>query len=203
MRFKPYLYFILISFIFSACTPSNEELFDKAYKLGKQQKYDEAIKIYTQIISRNNQLQLAYYNRGIDYLSKKSYNQALADFNKVLSLQTVGDFHVTYNENTPVADDVARTQVPYNDALYQRAIVKFYMDSARSSFIDFQTLVDDNDEQKSNCIIWQGTLWVKIGKLEKACEYFHKAKQFANTTDDKQEADEMIKTYCSKISNSR
>lgn len=199
MRFKPYLYFILSSSIISACTLSNEELFDKAMNLSKQKKYDDAIKIYTQIIGRNDQLQLAYYNRGIDYLSKKNYTQALTDFNKVLSLQSVGNFRIKFNSNTPVADDVARTQVPYNDALYQRAIVKYYMDSVRSSFIDFQSLIDDNDGQKSNCILWQGTLWIKVGKTEKACEYFQKAKKFANTTNDKQEADEMIKTYCSQI----
>jgi len=99
MNCKPFLYFILASSIFFACTPSNEELLDKAYKLGKQQKYDEAIKIYAQIISRNNQIQLAYYNRGIDYLAQKSYQQAFNDFNRVLSLQTVGDFHIRYNEN--------------------------------------------------------------------------------------------------------
>jgi len=203
MSIKSYLYFVLLSSMFSACTPTNDELFDKAFTLSKEKKYDEAIKIYTDIISRNDQLQLAYYNRGIDYLSKKSYKEALADFNKVMSLQTLGDFHIWFNENTPVAGDVERTQVPYNDALYQRAIVKFYMDSSRSSFIDFQTLVNDNYDQTSNCILWQGTLWVKLGKLEKACEYFQKAKQFANTSNDKQEADEMIKTYCSNIDKSK
>ena len=198
MSFKPFLYFVVFSSIFSACAPTNDELFDKAYRLSHKKKYNEAIKIYTEIISRNSQLQLAYYNRGIDYISQKSYKLALADFNRVMSLQTIGEGRIIYNQNVPFADDVVRAQVPYNDALYQRAIVKFYMDSLKSSFIDFQALVSDNDAEKSNCIIWQGTIWVKAGKREKACEYFQKAKQVANTADQKQEADEMIQTYCSK-----
>jgi hypothetical protein len=32
--------------------------------------------------------------------------------------------------------------------------------------------------------LWQGVLWVKNGKSQKACEYFEKARQFALTIDE-------------------
>ncbi|WP_197428993.1 tetratricopeptide repeat protein [Phnomibacter ginsenosidimutans] len=176
---------------------------DKALSSSKQKKYDKAIETYTKVINRNNKLQLAYYNRGFDYLATKQYDKALWDFNKVMALQSHGDFIITYNQNSPFADEEARAQIPYNDALYQRAQVKYFMDSLKSSFIDFQTLVDNNYEEKSNCLLWQGTIYVRSGKTEKACTYFDNAKQVALTDDDRNEATEMIKTYCGQTNNNR
>jgi len=203
MNLKPIITFITFLFLLASCKESNEQLLDKAYKLSKQKKYDKAIEINTEVIKRNSKLQLAYYNRGFDYMTIKNYPKALADFNKVMALQSHGNLIITYNKDSPLTDEEARAQVPYNDALYQRAQVKFYMDSLKSSYLDFQTLINNNYEEKSNCIIWQGTLWVKDGKTDKACDYFAKAKQFALTEDDKHEADEMIKTYCGQPNNNR
>jgi len=176
---------------------------DKAFNLSKQKKYDKAVETYTDVIKRNSKLQLAYYNRGFAYLATKKYNMALADFNKIMALQTHGDFVFTNNKDVPYADEETKDQVSYYDALYQRAQVKYFMDSLKSSFIDFQTLVDNNYEEKSNCILWQGTIYEKSGKTDAACVCFDKAKQFASTEDDRKEADEMIKTYCGKKTNNR
>lgn len=176
---------------------------DKAYNLSKQKKYDKAIEVYNKVIKSNNKLQLAYYNRGFAYLGTKNYDKALWDFNKVMALQTYGSFIMTYDQDSPFADEEAKAQVSYNDALYQRAQVKYFMDSLKSSFIDFQTLVDNSYEEKSNCVLWQGTIYVRNGKIDKACEYFNKAKQFALTDDDRNEADKMLKTYCGQTNNNR
>ena len=113
-----------------------------------------------------------------------------------MALQTHGDFVITYNADSPLADEEARTQVPYDDALYQRAQVKYHMDSLRSSFADFQELVDKGYREKSNCVLWQGTIYVRSGKREKGCEYFEKARQFALDSEAKGEADKMIGAYC-------
>jgi len=195
--------FIILTFIvlFVSCKQTNEQLLDKAYNLSKQKEYEKAIETYTKVIRRNAKIQLAYYNRGFAYLATKKYDRALSDFNKVMALQTHGEFIITYNEDSPIADEETRTQVPYNDALYQRAQVKYFMDSLASSFTDFQKLVDKGYQEKSNCTLWQGTICVRGGKPDKGCEYFGKAKQFALTDDDKKEADEMIKTYCGRANN--
>ena len=87
-------------------------------------------------------MQLAYYNRGFAYLATKKYDMALADFNKIMAQQTHGDFVLIYNKkDVPCADEETKAQVSYNDALYQRAQVKYFMDSLKNSFIDFQALV--------------------------------------------------------------
>ncbi len=203
MNIKPIFTLITLLVLFASCKQTNEQLLDKAYVLSKKKEYDKAIDVYNKVIKSNNKLQLAYYNRGFAYLGQKQYDKALWDFNKVMALQTHGSFIMTYNQDSPFADEEAKAQVPYNDALYQRAQVKYFMDSLKSSFIDFQTLVDNSYEEKSNCVLWQGTIYLRSSKTDKACEYFGKAKQFALIDDDRNEADKMLKTYCGRTNNNR
>jgi len=203
MNIKTTFSLITLLILFASCKQTNEQLLDKAYDLSKKKQYDKAIEVYNKVIKSNSKLQLAYYNRGFAYLGLKQYDKALWDFNKVMALQTHGNFIMTYNQDSPFADEEAKAQVPYNDALYQRAQAKYFMDSLKSSFIDFQTLVDNNYEEKSNSILWQGTIYIRSGKTDKACEYFDKAKQFALTDDDRNEAEKMLKTYCGQTNNNR
>jgi tetratricopeptide (TPR) repeat protein len=203
MNLKQLSIFVLLLSLLISCKETNDELLDKAYKLNTQKKYDQAIKIYNEVINRNNKLQLAFYNRGFAYLQLKKYNEALADFNSIISEQTDGNFVITYNKVLPHSDEELSAQVSFYDALYQRAQVKYYMDSLGSSFADFQRLVDDNYEEKSNCMSWQGTIYIRSGNSNKACEYFYKSKQFALNDEDRNDADEMIKTYCGQTNSSR
>ena len=115
-----------------------------------------------------------------------------------MDLHTLGGFIFTYNQDTPFADEEARTQVPYYDALYLRAQVKFDMDSLKSSYQDFRTLVSNNYEEKSNCLLWQGTIWIKSGNSGEGCNFFSQAKEFALTITDSLEAEKMIRIYCKK-----
>lgn len=153
---RRFIFAVIISiFSFTSCKQTNEELFDEAYKLGKQKKYEEAIKVYSEVIKRNNKLQLAYYNRGLAYFEIKKYEAALADFRKIMAMQTKNGFIIKWNQDSPFVSEELKAEVPYNDALYQQAQVKFDMDSMQSSFIDFQILLNNNYEEKSNCLLWQ------------------------------------------------
>lgn len=110
--------FFFFLFVFASCRQTNEQLLDEAYRLSQQKKYNEAIKIYTEVIRRNKKLQLAYYNRGFAYTATKQYGKALADFDKIMSLQTRGNWIVTRNKDIPYASEEIRDQIPYADALY-------------------------------------------------------------------------------------
>lgn len=195
--------FIIFTTLFfvTACKQTNDQLFDRAYSLSRERKYEKAIEIYNELLQRNDRLQLAYYNRGFCYMSTKQYANALTDFNKVMDLQTYGNAILTFNKDMPYADEEVRAQVPYYDALYQRAQVKYHMDSIKSSFLDFQMLVDNDYEEKSNCIIWQGTIWLRNGSKDKACEYFQKARAVATTDEDRQNAEKYINDYCLQTNN--
>ena len=196
---KLILFFTLLSILVS-CKQNKEtiqQMVDKGVDLVNAKKYNEAIAIYSKAIQRNPGIQLTYYNRGIAFTELKDYSNAFTDFNKVIELQTVDGYIVTYNSDFYPTEET-KGQIPYNDALYQRAIVKFHMDSLNSAFLDFQILIDNNYEEKSNCLLWQATLLGKSGNPDKACEYFVKAKENAVTAAASQEADEMIAKYCNR-----
>ena len=196
MKFKtPFCFLISIMFLVS-CRQTNEQLIQEAIEFSNQSKFEKAIKIYSAIIKKDRKLQLPYYNRGLCYRHLKDNSKAFEDFNKVMTLQTHGDFILTYNQETPFANEETQLQVPYNDAFYQRAQVKFYLDSLRSSFNDFQALIDNNYLKKSNCFIWQGTISLKEGNNSSACKYFAKAKEYASTKDELEEAKKILEINC-------
>lgn len=188
--------------LFISCKQNNEQLLHSASDLQKKQKYNEAIQTLNKVIANNSNLQSAYYNRGLVYIEMKQYSEALADFDKVITLQTHGNARITYNPNAPFASEEIRFQIPYDDALYNRAIAKYFMDSLKSSFIDFQDLLDRNYE-RSNCLLWQGMIYIQNGNHEKACSYFSDAKRVAITDEQKNDVIDMITTYCSDTTTKR
>ena len=69
-------------FLLGSCQPTNEELINKAFNLSKEKKYEEAVKVFSDVIKKNERLQLAYYNRRHCYMALKEYKRALFDFEK-------------------------------------------------------------------------------------------------------------------------
>jgi len=201
MNIKIIFGLLLTLFVLSSCKKTNDELFDEAYDLTKKNEYDKAIKVYTELIKRNKKLQLPYYNRGYCYYSKQDYSKALFDFNKVIELHTVGGFIFTLNSESPFASEEAKYQVPYYDALYQRAQVYFYLGKNNESFQDFNSLIANNYEEKGNCYLWQGSIILNNGDTSKACTYFASSKKYATNENVLQEAEKMLNAYCSSHSN--
>jgi tetratricopeptide (TPR) repeat protein len=200
--YKLALFFFLIVASFS-CKVKQEtvqDLVDKGVYLVNQEKFEEGIALYSKAIKKNSKVQLTYYNRGIAYSEIKEYTKALADFDKVLKLKSKAVIMID-NDFNPSAE--GQGQVDYGDAFYQRAVVKSYMDSLQSSFNDFQRAIDNRYSDSSNCFVWQGVLFGRAGKHEKACEYFEKAKKAAQTTAQQKEAIDMINKYCGGTKNKR
>lgn len=194
MQARPLFTILSFSLLLISCSATTEELFDKGSNLLDKKKYADAIEIYSQIINRNPKLQQSYYERGICYAALKKYETALADFNKVINMQPGGPIRLTYNKNSPFLGEEEKFSIPYNDALYQRAITKYDMDSLKSSYHDFSILVAENYE-KNNCLLWQGSIWLKAGKKDSGCKYFQQARLFASEKDVR-EADRMIMENC-------
>jgi tetratricopeptide (TPR) repeat protein len=199
MKSRTSLILIIYLLLFASCKRTNEQLIQEAVRLTNKKNYKKAIDIYTTVITNNDKIELAYYNRGRCYYDIDQYDSALKDFNTILSDKPTSGIIITINPNSPAATEEDRTKVPYNDALYQRAIVKVYMDSIKSSYRDFQTLIDANYE-KAFCTIWQGDIWHMIGNDEKACKFMQRARRLAISEEEIKEADKMIKEYCQAIS---
>jgi tetratricopeptide (TPR) repeat protein len=186
--------------LFVSCKQSNEYLLKKAGQLYEKKKYNEVIAICNDVIAEKNNLQLSYYYRGLAFAGLKQYKKAIHSLDIVMNLQSRDGLIFVWNKEGIVADEVARTQVPLHDALYQRALVKFQMDSLKSSWADFQSCIRSDYGQKSNCLLWQGEIYIRIGKKDKACFSFQKAKEFALNLYDSTGADNMFNEYC-KLNN--
>jgi tetratricopeptide (TPR) repeat protein len=191
---QPLLFCLLLLFTIAACKPTAEELIIRGNDLGNAGKHAEAIKMYTRAIAENDQLQLAYYNRGLVYTILKKYKEALDDYTKVINLQLSGSFTMVLNKDMPTLE--ARTQVQYNDALYQQAQMFYHLDSMDKSFLAFQKLVDRNFKYKTNCILWMGEVRIAMGMQDDGCKYFQQANLIATDKIDKDAAADLLSEYC-------
>ncbi|MGB4843502.1 MAG: tetratricopeptide repeat protein [Ferruginibacter sp.] len=203
MNIKIILSIFLCFSLLSSCKKTTEQLFDEAYSLTKKGKLDKAIKIYSDLIKQNDKLQSAYYNRGYCYYSEKEYSKALQDFETLINLQTLGGGKIIFslNSDSPFASEEAKYQVPYFDAVYQRAQVYSFLDKNEESFQDFKYLVDNNYEEKSNCFFWLGSLVLNKGDTVRACDYLTKSKETANRKDVLEAVEKMINECCRKNNN--
>lgn len=196
MNTKIQVLLLLLCISAASCRLSNDQLLEKGNRLSRKGKFEEAIKVYSSLIKRSFKLQKPYYNRGLAYTELKQYDKALQDFNTIMQRHRQGDFIINYNADLPFADEETRFQVQYEDALYQRAIVKYEMDSLLSSFDDFRWLIAQVYEEKSNCLLWLGDIYLRYGKNAKACASFEEALLCAKTDDEKKEANQMIEGNC-------
>ncbi len=193
MRFK--LFLILFLFLVS-CTQTNEQLVIEGVESAKTGEYKKAITLFTKAINKNPRLQSAYFNRGQCYQGLKEYTKAYHDFDKAMELQTDGDFVIKMNPNSPGANEEDRNQVDYDDALFERAVVKYHMDSIKSAYEDFKRLVEINYRQKAFCLMYQGQILLKAGDEQNACLMMKQARTVSNTEEENIEADNMIKAHC-------
>lgn len=184
---------ILFTLCLFSCKPKIKELLTDAYDLETRDKHKEAIAVYNKIIDRDTTIQIAYYNRGICYYNLTEYGKALTDFTKVLAMQPAPQPGIRFRINTasPFAPDEERWKVPYEDALYQRALTKYYMDSVKSAFEDFSDAKHHGYSPQSACTRWLGTIYIQFGKKETGCGLLKESFLAGDTT-----ALQLFKTYC-------
>lgn len=87
--------FILIAqatYIF-AQDDKTKPLFDKAYALFDAKKYDDAAKIFSEIIKITPENSQAYYDRGQCFYEKKEYKKAVEDFNRAIEIKDDDAFY--------------------------------------------------------------------------------------------------------------
>ncbi|HEX2629465.1 MAG TPA: tetratricopeptide repeat protein [Chitinophagaceae bacterium] len=117
--------------LFSSCKPTNEDLLTKGNRLFDEGKYDEAILAYTELIQRNNKLQMPLYNRGLCYYNKGEYEKALIDFNKTVELKTPPGTHLVFEKNPDglLATEEDRMQVKYDLLKEMITATGYHLDS--------------------------------------------------------------------------
>ncbi len=200
MKYKIIIILFVQFSLFSSCQETNKQLLDRGVSLADRGSYKEAIEKYTKIISNNNNIQLAYYNRGLCYIQTKDYEKALNDFNTILKLKTIGGGNIvfTLNEQNSGLIEEADYQVSYDDGIYGRAQVRFYLDSLKTSYEDFQLLIDKNYAEKVFCILFQADIWHETGDDSTACKFVQRARAIAKEQDEISDCEKSLKSYCEK-----
>lgn len=173
--------FLSISLL--SCKPGIDQLFTEAKRFSNDGQYDKAIEAYNKILERDSLNQLAYFNRGRCYYSLDRNKEAVADYNKVIALQPSQDGQVEFrwNRSSPFAPKEERYKVYYEEALFERAVTEYQMDSAKKAFTDFQFCFDIGYE-KTVCKRYIGCLYIAYQKKEKGCSLLKEAMVEGDTT---------------------
>ena len=195
MAIRLFITFLWTIIIVTSCNKSNEQLFDEALAYKAQGEFETSIKIYSKIIARDNTLQAAYYNRGLCFIALKDYKKAFSDFDKVVNMHHIGGFIFELNKDAVFGTDEMKASISYNDALYQRAQVKYLLDSLGSARSDFLTVYNAN-YKRCQCLLWLGLISISQGDSTKGCKYFNLAKEWAINRDELEETKRRLKTYC-------
>ncbi len=94
-------------FLMISCKPSIGDSINRAADLYEKGKYKESIQLNTEVIEKNYKLQMPYYYRGLSYLELDDFQNALADFNMIISQhEAKGPFIINYNSSSPFGTDV-------------------------------------------------------------------------------------------------
>lgn len=69
-------------------TLTAETLFESGYELGENDQFDEALKVYTQVLKLKSNFPEALHNRGIIYGKKGRHTNAIQDFDEAIRIRT-------------------------------------------------------------------------------------------------------------------
>ena len=163
---------ILLIVLIASCQQSDEAIFKNAVELAEKGKHNEAIPYFSQLVERNRNNERALFERGISWYYLDSNQKALDDLNRILASKPKQQFEFIINPVYAKGDD--RWKVSTIDVLYQRALVKYGMDSLKSAYIDFKTSLE-NDYETARCNVYIGSILMTSGQKDKACEYYRQA----------------------------
>jgi tetratricopeptide (TPR) repeat protein len=173
----------LLSISLWSCKPDIDQLFTEAKQFSNNGQYEKAIEVYNKILGRDSLNQLAYFNRGRCYYFLERNKEAVSDYNKVIILQPPSDGQIEFrwNRGSPFAPKEGRYKVYYEEAVFERAVTEYQMDSAKKAFTDFQVCLDIGYE-KTVCKRYIGCLYIAYQKKEKGCSLLKEAMMEGDTT---------------------
>ncbi len=174
------LYVLIIvggfSFLIFGCRQSRLQTLQKAEAFAQEGKFDEAIALCNEMLSKDSTIELAYYSRGIYYSNKKEYSKAISDFDKKISLQphSAGVYYQT-NRDGPAVTEEDKLKITPEEALFQRAITEYIVGNLNQAEEDFNICLQNYFQPQGKCYLWLGTIAIKKGNRIKGCEMYTKA----------------------------
>jgi tetratricopeptide (TPR) repeat protein len=187
---KLFLSLLAASILIVSCKQTNLQILDHVSSLEQNKEYKKAIDKCNLVLARDSSNELAYYYRGRCLAGLKEFQKAIKDFSKILSLKPAGTY-LEIDKNSVIASDEDKMKVPAVDALFQRGIAEYELDSLNKALRDFQSCINMGSEGKSRCLLWIGGVYTKAGKKDTAGMYYEKARVYGDP-----EAQNLIDTNC-------
>jgi tetratricopeptide (TPR) repeat protein len=171
----------------SALAAQEKQLFETGIQYLKQERYESAITVFTELIDLNPQNSDAYKNRGVAHMKLAQYDQAIHDFEKTLeitpavkgiysNLGVAWYYKSDYKKAIENYDREIALSPASHYAYFNRAICWAELLEYGKSLQDIdQTLTLEPDFYLAHCL--KGDLFLEINDIDAARSAYEKAIQ--------------------------
>lgn len=190
-RFRVISALCALSFLFLiSCDYRSSEYYNsEAEKLEKEGKYEEAIFLLDKAIEKDARNIYAYLNRGKNKKRLDDLQGAIDDFESAIRIKGGERIYIDLVENSFIETGF-EFDVALEEIRFERGIARYYMDSLRPAFEDFNFCIQKNFELASN-YYWRGLIYLSFGMNSEACYDLKKSNDLGNL-----DANEILKEYC-------
>lgn len=151
--------------------------------------YKGAIEDYSSVIGIDSRNILAYLNRGKNKKRLDDLQGAIDDFESAIRIKGGERIYIDLVENSFIETGF-EFDVALEEIRFERGIARYYMDSLRPAFEDFNFCIQKNFELASN-YYWRGLIYLSFGMNSEACYDLKKSNDLGNL-----DANEILKEYC-------
>jgi tetratricopeptide (TPR) repeat protein len=160
---------LLVLLFLSISCESTRKKIERADKLSEQGKFEEAIKIRTEILDKDIDNIEQYINRGADKSCLGKYKEAIIDYkmaleidsNKSIALLNIGKNYARLNENIIAIEYFTKALT----LAYEDQDLKF----VKNDYFDFTHLnTPENEVTKKEVLLERGFAYLNNGKYEQA-----------------------------------
>ncbi|QCK14978.1 tetratricopeptide repeat protein [Mangrovivirga cuniculi] len=173
---------VLIMIVAVSC---GSDLSDKGDQLYKQGKYEEAIEAYSEYLETYPNNEIVIYNRGRSYEELGQFDEAIADYEKVLKIDDrhmnsrLGLASLFYkNEDYPSAEIILTESMkisPENPNVYAlRGKVNFQMSEFKQSITDLSNAIKIKPDM-AEAYYYRGLAYIGTNKKSTGCADLQKA----------------------------
>ena len=172
-----YKFIILaICLLFSGNLFSQSISIDRAFDFLNKSRYNDAIKMFTDLIKRNDTISNFYYGRGIAYLYTKQYNTAMTDFEKTIELSAnfadayyglaianiMLDSHIAAKT---ILNKAIKLDSNYYELYYVRGILNYVIKDYKNAITDFNYVIENKNNLNSNALYGRAITYYKLERL--------------------------------------
>lgn len=150
-----------------------------------------AKKDYCSVLSINKDNVYALYKLGILFQLDDIYDSSEVYFKKAINIKANGNFVVDFPKtNNKLINDKSKYDVEYDELVFSLGMSYYYARNLKGALYCFDGCIR-NRYMLSDAYFYRGAIYTEIGKIERACDDFWRAKILGNS-----DVIDYIKKYC-------